>query len=118
MSYKYRPGHGGMDIIVTTKKGIEEGGLPKGVIIPIGYKWIPEVADYIKNASCCVYAAKHCENPDVITHIQSHGTVNLFGWYLTNMEVLSIKPNWTLDIGTGCLRRVTVQNIQEIEKYL
>ena len=119
MSYTYRSTGKGIDLIVATQKGIEEGGIPKGVIIPNGYEFIPEVAKYIQDTSHNVYAAKHSDKENVLTHIQSEGIVNRFGWYITDMDVLSVKPNWTLDVGgPGWFRRVTVNHIKEIEKYI
>ena len=119
MSYTYRSTGKGIDPIVATQKGIEEGGMPKGAIIPSSYKFIPEVAKYIQDTSHNVYVAKHCDKENVLTHIQSEGIVNRFGWYITDMDVLSVKPNWTLDVGgPGWFRRVTVNHIKEIEKYI
>ena len=82
MSYTYRSTGKGIDLIVATQKGIEEGGMPKGVIIPNSYKFIPEVAKYIQDTSHNVYVAKHCDKENVLTHIQSEGIVNRFGWML------------------------------------
>ena len=119
MSYTYRSTGKGIDLIVATQKGIKEGGMPKGAIIPSSYKYIPEVARYIQETSHNVYAAKHSDKEKVLTHIQSEGIVNRFGWYITDMDVLSVKPNWTLDVGgPGWFRRVTVNHIKEIEKYI
>ena len=112
MSYTYRSTGKGIDLIVATQKGIKEGGMPKGAIIPSSYKYIPETSHN-------VYAAKHSDKENVLTHIQSEGIVNRFGWYITDMDVLSVKPNWTLDVGgPGWFRRVTVNHIKEIEKYI
>lgn len=119
MGYTYKPsGKNGIDLIVPTKKGMDEGGMPKGAIVPIGYKCMPEVAAYIHNTDYNVYKAKHCDKENVLTHIQPTGIVNLFGWYVTCMDILSVKPQWTLDVGgPGWFRRVTVHDIKEIERF-
>ena len=119
MSYTYRSTGKGIDLIVATQKGIKEGGMPKGAIIPSSYKFIPEVAKYIQDTSHNVYVAKHCDKENVLTHIQSEGIVNRFGWYITDMDVLSVKPNWTLDVGgPGWFQRVTIKSIKAIEEYI
>ena len=122
MGYRYRIGREGIDIIVPTKKGIEIGGMPKGVIIPVGQKHRPEVLRCLEKASDAgfnIYIAKHCDDPQVLTHIVPNGIVNRFGWYLTNEDILSVKPDWCLDVGgPGWFKRVTISRIEEIEKYL
>lgn len=120
MGYKYRQsGRPGIDIIITTKKGVEIGGLLPGVIIPIGYKFRPDIVAFVRNTENNVYIAKHCEDFNTVTHIQPGGIVNRFGWFITNSDVFSARSNWTLDIGgPGWLRRITIQDIKEIEKYL
>ena len=96
-----------------------ESGLPRGVIIPNGYKYLKEIREYIKATKHNVYVAKHCDDANTVTHIQESGNVNCFGWFITDMDVLSVKPHWCLDIGgPGWLRRVTVQDIREVEKYI
>ena len=93
--------------------------MPKGAIIPIGYKHIPEVLDYVKNTEHKIYIAKHCDKENVLTHIQPQGIVNRFGWYISSSDVLSVKPHWTLDVGgPGWFKKVTVEDIRDIEHYL
>lgn len=124
MGYRFNSsGKPGIDLVIPTKKGLEEGGMPKGVIIPIGYKYLREVRKYIDEANASedrnVYIAKHCDNENILTHIVPDGIVNRFGWYVTRMDILSVKPNWCLDVGgPGWFKRVTVSNISEIEKFL
>ena len=119
MSDRYRSGSFGMDLIIPTKKGLTEGGMPKGAIIPIGYKHRQDVMDFLNSANCNVYIAKHCDNHNVLTHIQPRGIVNRFGWYVTNMDILSVKRDWTLDVGgPGWFKRISIQNIKEINRYL
>lgn len=119
MSYTYRSSHKGIDLIIPTKKGIEEGNLPKGAIIPIGYKNRQEVMDYVNSTSHGIYIAKHCDRTDVMTHVVPNGVVNVFGWYISSEEILSVKKDWSIDISdTGWFKRVTVETIDEIEKYM
>lgn len=119
MGYTYHSSRKGIDLIIPTRKGIEEGNLPKGAIIPVGYKFIPEVMEYINSTNHKVYTAKHCDRTDIMTHIVPDGIVNRFGWYISSEEILSVKKNWSIDISdTGWFRRVTVEKIQEIEKYM
>lgn len=119
MGYKFRSsGLSGMDLLITTKKGIEEGGLPKGIIIPIGYKHRPEVMSVINDPQYCVYVAKHCDDENVLTHIQANGIVNRFGWFVTKSEILSVKKEWTLDVGcSSWFKRVNVKNISYVEDF-
>ena len=50
MNYKYTKSYkDGIDIIIPTKKGLEEGDMPKGTIIPICYSRLPELQPYLKS---------------------------------------------------------------------
>lgn len=120
MSYLYRnSGNSGIDLIVATKKGIELGGMPKGAIIPIGYKFIPEVLEYLNNTKHNVYIAKHCDNKNELRYVQQTGIVNRFGWYITDTKVKSSEKNWSLNVdGHGWFKRVTVSSIEDIEKFI
>lgn len=119
MSYTYRSSGKGIDLIIPTRKGIEEGNLPKGAIIPIGYKYIQEVMDYVNSTSHGIYIAKHCDRKEVMTHIVPNGVVNVFGCYIAGEEILSVKKDWSIDIyDTGWFKRVTVEKIEEIERYM
>lgn len=120
MSYTYHSSRKGIDLIIPTKKGIEDGGMPKGAIIPIGYLHaIPEVQNYVKQTPHNVYTAKHCDRENILTHIVPNSVVNRFGLYLTDMQILSVKKDWCLDVGgPGWFKRVTITKIKDIEKYI
>ena len=98
MNYKYTKSYkDGIDIIIPTKKGLEEGDMPKGTIIP---------------------TVKHCEQFNVMTHIVPSGMVNRFGLYITRAQILSVKKDWNINIGTGWFKRITIQDIKEIKNYM
>lgn len=104
MSYKYRDsGLGGVDAIFVTKKGVNEGGFPNGFIIPIGYLYVEEYREEIKDisrkAGIQTYVAKHCDDPKELTHIVPAGTVNRFGIFFTKEKMPD--GNWCLDVGKG-----------------
>ena len=111
-----------IDIIITTKAGIEFGGLPKGVIIPDKYKHMPEVSDYIRDTKCNVFSVHYYEKRNEMAEIVSISSLssrNRFGWFLTRDGMETAGTNWTLDIGCGkWLKRMSVDDIKEIEKYL
>lgn len=88
MGYHYREsGDNGWDILVVTKKGMEEGGLPKGIILLTGIlyaerngagrKWINDVR---ASGIIHVSVAKHCDKETELTHISKDGFVNRFGF--------------------------------------
>lgn len=114
MGYRYRSRwHEGIDIIVMTKKGIEYSGIPRGVIVPAHQK---TVCDYFPKTRHNVYIVKHSEDFCTATHIVPGGIVNVFGWYITKEAVPG--EDWTYIIGFGWFRRVTIDNMEQIERYL
>lgn len=87
MGYHYKEsGKSGWDVLIVTKKGMEEGGLPNGFVLLTGTmysdrtckKWL----DDIRNSGILhVSVAKHCDNETVMTHISPNGCVNRFGFF-------------------------------------
>lgn len=115
MGYHYREsGDNGWDILVVTKKGMEEGGLPKGIILLTGIlyaerngagrKWINDVR---ASGIIHVSVAKHCDKETELTHISKDGFVNRFGFFLSKED--PFKPGQQdIDIESGWFRRQTV----------
>ena len=119
MSYKYTKSYkDGIDIIIPTKKGLEEGDMPKGIIIPICYSRLPELQPYLKLNTYNIYTVKHCEQFNIMTHIVPSGMVNRFGLYITKAQILSVKKDWNINIETGWFKRITIQDIKKIENYM
>lgn len=114
MGYRYRSNwRAGTDIIVMTKRGLEESGIPKGVIIPTHQN---EAYEYIENTEHNVYVTKHCDSFCTATHIVPFGVVNVFGWFVTKEEIPG--DDWSFEIGSGWFKCVTVDDVEQIEKYL
>ena len=115
MGYHYREsGDNGWDILVVTKKGMEEGGLPKGIILLTGIlyaerngagrKWLNDVR---ASGIIHVSVAKHCDKETELTHISKDGFVNRFGFFLSKED--PFKPGQQdIDIESGWFRRQTV----------
>ena len=115
MGYHYREsGDNGWDILVVTKKGMEEGGLPKGIILLTGIlyaerngagrKWLNDVR---ASGIIHVSVAKHCDKETELTHISKDGFVNRFGFFLS--KEYPFKPGQQdIDIESGWFRRQTV----------
>ena len=115
MGYHYREsGDNGWDILVVTKKGMEEGGLTKGIILLTGIlyaerngagrKWINDVR---ASGIIHVSVAKHCDKETELTHISKDGFVNRFGFFLSKED--PFKPGQQdIDIESGWFRRQTV----------
>lgn len=70
MGYHYKEsGHGCWDILLTTKKGQEEGHLPKGVVVLTGFQYAdPDYRNWMKEIESSgryhVSVAKHCDDED------------------------------------------------------
>lgn len=122
MGYRFKDsGQHGIDVIVVTEKGMHLGGLPKGVIIPIGNYYIKErkyLLDAFKNDNNLqCYVAKHCDDENILTHIQPTGIVNRFGLFYTKEKMPD--TDWCLDIAMGeWVRRKTVKNISELAQFV
>ena len=126
MSYRFSPVNNKLTVIAVTKEGETRGGIPKGVIIPIGYYHVPQheaeitkaVSAIKKDTTLYEYVAKHCDKQYELTHIVPEGIVNRFGIFLTR-EDMSPFGNWCLDVGMGSwFRRKTVSSFDEIRKFL
>ena len=126
MGYHFRFSNesNGFDIVVVTEKGTKLGGIPKGVIIPIGYmkemKTNDLVLDLCEDNKANMFTAKHCDNEWEITHIRPYGAVNRFGVYITKDTTLDPEGDWTLDVcgGMGWLTRKHIDKMEDIVKYL
>jgi len=117
MGYHYKEsGKSGWDVLIVTKKGMEEGGLPNGFVLLTGTmysdrtckKWL----DDIRNSDILhVTVAKHCDNETVMTHISPNGCVNRFGFFLSVKDPFK-KDKSDYDIGgSGWFRRQTLQKV-------
>lgn len=119
MGYHYKEsGKSGWDVLIVTKKGMEEGGLPNGFVLLTGTmysdrtckKWL----DDIRNSDILhVSVAKHCDNETVMTHISPNGCVNRFGFFLSVEDPFK-KDKSDYDIGgSGWFRRQTVPDYKK-----
>lgn len=102
-----------MDILKTTKKAPF-----KGVILPIGYKFNPEVVEYVKKTPHNVYIAKHCDNRNMPTHIANSGVVNRYGWFFTDENLFSDESNSlaSIDICKGWFKKIQITDVKEIDE--
>ena len=119
--YLYRNSGHLLDIIVVTNKGISEGGLCKGAIIPIGHYYVPEwnkeLNALAREHSLNRYVAKHCGDENVLTHITPTGFVNRFGIYHTRTPMP--EGDWCIDVKkSSWFRRKTIYNINELLQYM
>lgn len=122
MGYRLKDsGLNGIDVVVVTKKGETEGGLPKGVIVPIGNYYIERrknlLDDFKNDNNLQCYVAKHCDDEDVLTHIQPSGSVNRFGLFYTREKMP--ETDWCLDVAMGTwVRRKNVKDISELVQFV
>lgn len=122
MGYKFKDsGLNGIDVVVVTKKGETEGGLPKGVIIPIGNYQIEErkhlLQRFEEEHRLNSYVAKHCDDENILTHIQPFSSVNRFGIFYTKEKMPD--TDWCLDVAVGSwVRRKTVKAISELAQFI
>lgn len=92
MGYHYKEsGHGCWDILLMTKKGQEEGHLPKGVVVLTGFQYAdPDYRNWMKEIENSgryhVSVAKHCDDEDELTHLSQNGYVNRFGFFLSETD--------------------------------
>lgn len=122
MGYRLKDsGLNGIDVVVVTKKGETEGGLPKGVIVPIGNYYIERrknlLDDFKNDNNLQCYVAKHCDDEDVLTHIQPSGSVNRFGLFYTREKMP--ETDWCLDVAMGTwVRRKNITDINELAMFV
>ncbi len=122
MGYRFKDsGQHGIDVIVVTKKGMHLGGLPKGVIVPIGNYHIKERNDLLQRfeEEHCLnrYVAKHCDDENILTHIQPFSGVNRFGIFYTKEKMPD--TDWCLDVAVGSwVRRKNVKDISELVQFV
>lgn len=124
MGYHYKEsGYAGCDFLIVTKKGIEEGGLPKGIVFLTGMRYAyPEfrkwLDDECKRNGYYIFQAKHCDDEKELTHISKDGFVNRFGYFVTKSNMFQY-GNSDYDIGKGAwFTRKHVNNYKEVLKYL
>lgn len=101
-----------MKILISTKKSTV-----KGIIITTGYKYLPEVLNYIDCTSNKVYVTKHSENKNKPTHIVKRGIINRYGWFITKDEI-DFSEVKDIDIEKGWFILREISSIEDIEKYL
>lgn len=123
MGYHYKPsGYSGCDFLVVTKKGMTEGGLPKGIVFLTGMMYSDkEFCKWMKEDSkegLHVYVAKHCDDENVLTHISKKGFVNRFGYFVTKKDMFAIDDS-DYDVAKGCwFTRKHVENFQDALIFL
>ena len=106
------------DVLIVTKKGIEQGGLFKGIIIPTTVN--EDIRNVIRAHQGQVGKAYHLNYgmDNMLTYVASDGYANCFGWYLLTEKVYHVKE-FSLDIGgPGWLKRYPVKNIDELKTLL
>lgn len=116
-SPEYKSGKALLDVLVVTKKGVERGGLFKGVIIPTTLN--EDVRDIIRDFPGPVWKAQHANGgaDEMLVYVSKDGLINRFGWYL----ILGPCPvnDTGLDIGgPGWLKRTPVKSIEELKRML
>lgn len=104
-----------MDILKTTNKAPFTG-----VILAIGYKYKPEVIEYVKQTPHNVYIAKHCDNVSKPTHIANSGIVNRYGWVFTDETLFSDESNSraSIEICKGWFQKIQIKDVKEIDEIL
>lgn len=118
MGFHIRYSDNGIDIVTVTEKGIRNG-FPRGVIIPAGYTRYRDIKNYMKKSGHNIYTAKHLIDADEFTHLKEKGIFNVFGYYLTDEDVISQDKNWCMDVKyEGMFRQITVDDVSEIERYI
>ena len=122
--YRYKSSGYLLDVIVVTEKGIREGRLPKGVVVPIGHYHVPDWKRQLdaleREHGLYRCTAKHCDDKDVMTHIvPCHAgiMVNRFGILLSKTKMPD--TGWCIDVEDGrWFQRKTVSSYDELLKYL
>lgn len=114
-SPEYKSGEALLDVLVVTKKGVERGGLFKGVIIPATLN--EDVRNIIRDFPGSVWKAQHALGNDrLLVHVSRDGLINRFGWYLF---FGTCHAEDGLDIGEpGWFKRIPVKSIEELKKML
>ena len=122
--YKYREGNGGrISILVPTKKGLEEGGLPKGVIVPIGNTYVPgrtkEMAEIVKENGLHTAMVMHLpEDESIVVSIRHpRHYVNRFGFFFSNEDIFA-NSDEDYDIGNRCVTKKTIEKISDLMEYI
>ena len=124
MGYHYKEsGYGGCDYLVGTKKGMEEGGIPKGIIFLTGQRYgDPNFRNWLEekkwNNKYFIFPAKHCDDENELTHISEYGFVNRFGYFVTTENMFE-NGNSDYDIGKGdWFKRKNVNSFEDALKEL
>lgn len=124
MGYHYKEsGYAGCDFLIVTKKGMEEGGLPRGIVFLTGMCYAyPEFRNWL-NGECerngyYIFQAKHCDDEKELTHISRNGFVNRFGYFITKEDMFSgNRPDYDIAKGQWFTRK-HVSSYEEALKYL
>ena len=112
MGYHYREsGYGKCDYLVVTKKGMEEGRLPKGVVFLAGLRYADSnfkkwLEGKYKNNKYYIFQAKHCNDESEITHISLNGFVNRFGYFVTKTNMFETnEADYNIENGSWFTRK-------------
>lgn len=93
--YRYRDsGLGAFHILIVTKKGQESGGLPKGIIIPIGYYYTDKerILDFAKRHRLYSSMVRHMPGDETLLTEICPGWhyVDRFGMFLSREKSVSV----------------------------
>ena len=89
---------GGFDAIITTSKGKKALGSDAVIVLTKKTRH---------------YVVKHCDNPDIITHIAEDGIVNRYG-YLFTKDPLELNGKY-IDVEAGWF---TIKNCRTFREYV
>ena len=102
---------GGFDAIITTRKGKKALGTDAVIMLSNYVIGNESLWNYVKRTRH--YVAKHCDNPDIITHIVDDGMVNRYG-YLFTKEPLEMNGKH-IDVEAGWF---TIKNCKTLREYV
>ena len=124
MGYHYKEsGNRGWDVLLTTKKGQEEGNIPKGVVILTGFqyadpdyqKWMAEINS---SGRYHVSVAKHCYDERELTHLSKEGGVNRFGFFISEVDPFEdSKEDIEIEHGNWFQRKNVIDYKRFIDDY-
>lgn len=118
-SNDFKNGEAITDVLVVTKKGVEHGGLFKGIIIPNTTN--ETVRNIIRDYPGDVWAAHHASwgKDNLLLYVKKYGYINRFGWYLITDAPIAVPDDIELDIaGQGWVKRVPVKDGDALKKLL
>lgn len=127
MGFRFNDSEGDR-IVVVTKKGEKEGGLPKGIIVPtgrfflekrntVGETWRKFVEDHHLFTACVIHASE-CENHIIAIRTKEH-YVNRFGIFLSKEDPFTnSKEDYDVTPGTLKTVRVRWNDFETVSKLL